>query len=84
MLTVGELIEQLKQYDPATLIVVPDPAASAEDWEDGTAWTDVESVCLRDTSIYRPRYGINPLTGLDAWCRLPAVRLACEYMEDLP
>lgn len=25
MLTVGELIEQLKQYDPATLIVVPDP-----------------------------------------------------------
>lgn len=34
-LTVGELIEQLKSCDPATLVVVPDPASDAESWETG-------------------------------------------------
>lgn len=84
MLTVGELIEQLKQYDPATLVLVPDTAASAQDWDSGHCWTEITAVNMKPTLVYRPRHKYTTyLFDADAWIEVPAVRLAHEYMEEL-
>lgn len=85
MLTVGELINQLKSFDPATLVVVPDPASDAESWETGIAcWTEICQVQLKPTAVYRPRYEDGRMLVMaDAWIEVPAVRLVCEHMEDL-
>ena len=68
--------------DPGLTVVVPDPGASADDWEQGTCWTDqISSLVVKPTEIYRAGYSTGEKWIEGGWFVVDAVRLSIPEME---